>query len=422
MTRAPDLRLTRAVDMRSLRRQRQPALRFSVSGMGAALIAFIAAWEPNAALRYGPFIAVGIFLLSRPLRFRIGLTEWALALLWLWVLLSQYWTEHPDIFESHFINFSALVVIFVGVRAASRWGQNEAIAVGGYVIGCLYGLAQTSLQLITGAGQVYRDTFGRITQVGALNINHVAYTTVGAIVLLLLALQSGQIQRRRLRMLALAALAILVVGGLSTQTRGVQMSIALLGLWLLISKFGQPVKTIIAACMVAILSISFGWVDEWLGVLESGDRTRDGLSGRLPLWEWARSTWAESIIVGAGLGADRAENPAHMATHNTILGVGVTLGAVGLALFLTVAISSLNDRIQSLSDPIRRFRVVTIIVAFTPILLTGAWEWLASGWVGLALFSTPFLAAVRNTPPAPELAGHSARIPAPANRAAGALP
>lgn len=376
--------------------QQMRAPQAHIAGLAAAVIAFISAWEPNAALRYGPFIAVGAFLLSRPLRFRVGVTEWAIVLFVVWVALSQFWTEHPAAFASQLIAFSSLAVMFVGVRAASRWGQNEAIAVGGYVAGCIYGLALTSFQLITGAGPVYYDSFGRVTQVGSLNVNYVAYTTVAAIVLVLLALQSGQIRGRRMRMIAIATLVVLALGGLSTQTKGAQISMLLLGAWLLVSRFGRPVKVFTTVCVVAVVSVSFGWIDQLLKALDTGDRSIAGLSGRLPLWESARSTWAESILTGAGLGADRAQNVNNLPTHNTFLGLGITLGIVGLALFLTFAISSLNDRLRDLSAPDRRFRILTIIVALTPILLTSSWEGTASGWVGLALLSTPILAAAHN--------------------------
>lgn len=114
------------------------------------------------------------------------------------------------------------------------------------------------------------------------------------------------------------------------------------------------------------------------------------------MWERARSIWAESILTGAGLGADRAQNVNNLPAHNTFLGLGITLGIVGLALFLTFAISSLTDRLRDLSAPDRRFRIITITIALTPILLTSSWEGTASGWVGLALLSTPILAAVHN--------------------------
>ncbi|MEA3550240.1 O-antigen ligase family protein [Pseudarthrobacter sp. C1] len=368
-----------------------------IAGSAAALIAFLAAWEPNAALRYGPFIAVAAFLLGRPLRFRIGLTEWALVLFMLWALLSSVWTQHPDVFVAQMIIYSSLAIMFIGVRAACRWGQNEALAVGGYVIGCLYGLALTSFQLIAGYGEIYRDSLGRITQVGTLNINYVAYTAVTAIVLLLLALQSNQLQSRRMRLLAIAAVVILVIGSMSTQTRGVQVSTALLGVWLIIARFGRPAKVITGLCVLAIVGVSFGWVDPMLERIDIGDRSIAGLSGRLPLWESARAVWQESLLTGAGLGADRAQNAENLATHNTILGIGVTLGIIGLALFLAFAVSAVNDRIQDLDAPTQRFRMITIIIAFTPILLTSPWEGTASGWVGLALLSTPVLAAPRSS-------------------------
>ncbi|GAA5227793.1 hypothetical protein GCM10025778_23260 [Paeniglutamicibacter antarcticus] len=256
----------------------------------------------------------------------------------------------------------------------------------------MYGLAQTSLQLITGEGEIYTDEFGRITQVGTLNINYVAYTTLTAIVLILLALQGGQIKRRRMKMLIFAILGILVIGAVSTQTRGVQVSLMLLGAWIVISKLGRPLKTITAACAVAIVSVSAGWASSFLDDLDRGNRGVDGLSGRTILWETARSKWVDSFFAGEGMGADRVQNAGYLPTHNTFLGLGMTLGAVGLALFLTFAVSSLNERIKGLRIRDRRFPLIMIILAFTPILLTSSWEATASGWVGLALLSTPILA------------------------------
>lgn len=373
--------------------QPRRARRFSVAGYAAALVAFIAACDPNTALRYGPFIAAAAFMLSRPWRYRIGVTEWALAAYLLWALMSQIWTQHPNVFTGQIIVLASLATMFVGVRAATWWGQNQALTVTGYIAGCLYGLAQTSFQLITGEGEVYTDEFGRITQVGTLNINYVAYTTLTAIVLILLALQGGQVKRRRMKMLMYAVLVILMVGAVSTQTRGVHISLVLLGAWILVSKFGRPMKTITTACVVAIVSVSAGWASGFLDDLDRGNRGIEGLSGRTTLWESARSKWVESFFAGEGLGADRVQNAGYLPTHNTFLGLGITLGMVGLALFLIFAVSSLNDRIQGLSVRDRRFRLITIILAFTPILLTSSWEAASSGWVGLALLSTPILAA-----------------------------
>ena len=362
-----------------------------LAGWGAALLAFLAASEPNLTLRFGPFIAAGVFLLSNPLRSRARATEWLLGAFLLWCILSQLWTTVPTSFFLKMLMIISLAATFVGLRAAILWGANCRLAVAAYILGCTYGLARTSIQLIGGSEIVYSDNFGRVTQVGDLNVNYVAYSTLTGIVLMLIALQGGQIRGRRARFWVIVSIGVLAAGAFSTQTRGVQVSLALIAFWLIVSRFGRPFKVVASLSLAAVLAVSLGWVDGYLATLEFGNRTESGLSGRLPLWASARESWSGSLFGGIGLGGDRAHNASNFATHNTILGLGMTTGLIGLLLFLAFVCRSQTDRLEDWSDWDRRFRLGLILLAFVPILLTSSWEWSASGWAGLALLSQPIV-------------------------------
>lgn len=373
--------------------KRQP-LHIRLASFGAAGVAFLAAYEPNLALRYGPFLAVATFILASPLRHRIGKTEIALLAYVIWSFISQFWSVSPETFAVRFTIVASLGVMFLGVRAVIRHGNSAAFVLAGYVAGCVVGLALTSLELIS-SDSVIRDFTGRVTQVDDLNVNYVAYGCVTAIILLVFAIRTRSITARRLRFVVWPLIVFLGVGVLSTQTRGAQIALVLFIIWLLISKFGRPLKLVLALATISAAVISSGILNEQLAVLDYGDRSISGLSGRLELWQIARDAWESHPLLGVGLGATRSLNVNNLPTHNTFLELGATVGTTGLLLFVLFVSFSQSDRTALLTDPERRFRVAGSVVAFLPIMLSSAWEMSASGWVGLALLSQPLQVATQ---------------------------
>lgn len=373
---------------------RQP-LHLRLASLGAASIAFIAAFEPNTALRFGPFIAIAVLALANPSRLRIGKTELALIAYVAWSFLSQFWTVAPTLFIVRFTIVLSLAVMFLGIRAAIRYGNSAPFVLGGYVIGCVVGLGLTSLEFLTG-GAILRDVSGRVTQVDDLNVNYVAYGCVTAIVLLVFTLRTQSVAARRLRILVWAALVFLAIGVISTQTRGAQIALGLFAVWLVISRFGKPLKLVVTTAAVAAFAVSSGWVNDQLDLLDYGARSLSGLSGRLQLWEIARDAWRSEPIIGIGVGGTRTLNANQLPTHNTFLELLATVGVIGFLLFLLFVCFSQTDRLEGLTDGERRFRIASTIIAFLPILLSSAWEMSASGWVGLALLSQPLRASLRS--------------------------
>ena len=361
-----------------------------MASLGAAAIAFLAAFEPNLTLRYGPFIALGVFLLANPHRLRIGATEGTLAAFILWSILSQYWTVYPAYFALTLTIVLSLAILFIGIRAAVRWGHISFV-VTAYALGCFVGLARSSWMIVQGSEVLHDPVTGRVTQAGDLNVNYVAYGSLAAGLLLVLMFQSRQIRGRGRKLMSVALLVGLVAGILATGNRGAQIALVLLLLWLFVTKFGRPLKTVITAFVVVALSVSFGWVDDWLWRLDFGERAKGGLSGRLEIWPIARDTWARAPIEGVGFGAVREQTAANLPAHNTILEIGTTLGIIGLLLFISFLCFSQIDRLAMLSGYDRRFRLGAIVLVFTPVLLSGTWEFSANAWVAIALLSQPAL-------------------------------
>lgn len=364
-----------------------------VAGIAAAFIAFLSAYEPNLTLRFGPVLALAAFVLSNPLSYRIGRTEWTLFAFVLWCAASVTWTQHADTYELNIITVLSLAVIFLGVRSAIRWTPSFAIF--GYTAGCLVGLAR--LASTSPEDIVFTDVGGRVTQVGYLNANYVAYGAVAAVLLLALMLKSRPMGR--LPRLAVLAIMLVLVWGIVfvTQTRGAQIALVALGVWLVIVKLlGRPLKTVVAVCLALGLSISLGWLTGLLSFLDYGDRGMAGLSGRTGLWAVAREAWTESLLLGVGLGGVRERTPSGAPAHNTFLELGATVGLIGVALFFAFIFLSQTDRLAMLNIDDRRLRVGAIVVAFTPVLLSSTWELSASAWIALALLSQPVLAAEPN--------------------------
>lgn len=365
-------------------------LHLRAAGVGAASIAFIAAFEPNIALRYGPFIAAGVFLLANPARFRIGATEWALFTFLVWVAISQFWALYPERFPLAAMSIASSAAMFIGIRAAIRWGGTASFVVKAYATGCVIGLARTSLGWVE-AGGLIRDGAGRITQAGDLNVNYVAYGSVAAFLLLVLSWR--QVRTRRGRFATIVLLGILGSGIGATQTRGAQIGLLLLLAWLLVSRFGRPLKTITALSALVAIFVSFGWATNALALAAYGARSIDGLSGRGVLWEGARYLWGNNVLFGAGFGGVRAVTPGALPAHNLILGLGAEVGIVGLGIFLLFLYLSQTDRIVGSAG--LEIRLGAILLTFLPILLTSSWEMFASAWVGIALLSQPISNALR---------------------------
>lgn len=352
-----------------------------------APIVFLAPFEPNFTLRYGPFIALFGVLISGPLGYRIGWTEWSLALFALWVGLGTFWTGFPEAYSTNMLAVMSVAVIFVGIRAATRDGAGVRVLIAAYVVGSAVGLLRTSSQFAT--PEAVRDTLNRVTQVGDLNVNYVAYATVAAVLMLLLLLTSGGVRKRLWKIGVIVVIVTLCAGIAATQTRGALLAIILLGLWLLGSRFGQPIKTVVVTSFVVAFAITAGWADGALNLIDVGARAVFGLSGRTELWELARTIWGQHFLMGAGFGAVRAVTTYSLPAHNTFLELSATLGLIGALLYFTTVVSAMRDRLDNLPARDRAFRIGALVVTFLPAALSATWELSAAAWVAFAILSQP---------------------------------
>lgn len=361
-----------------------------LSGVLGGMAAFLAAFDPNFGLRYGPILAVAAFFVSRPARLRIGRTEVLMFAYLLWVVASNLWAQYPDFARTQTLAAISVGLLYLGMKAAARSHRNAQLVLGGYCGGAIFGILIAN-GVIPSSGPVYRDQFGRITQVGSVNINYVAYTALTSIVLILVRLRHGVRVGSGRRLLLYAALGVSTLGAILSGTRGVQVSLLLLVVWYVLPRLWVYYWAIAAISVAVALAVSAGWVDLLLGLVDVGQRSKGDLSGRLPLWENARTVWYKWPLAGGGMGVDRATNVSQLATHNVFLGVGASLGAIGLVLLIGLVRSSLNDRVALEGVEAHRSKNLAVILAFMPVLLTSAWHASASGWAGLALLSSPLV-------------------------------
>ncbi|MEJ8285124.1 O-antigen ligase family protein [Curtobacterium citreum] len=360
-----------------------------LAGIGAAVLAFASAIEPNLVLRYGPVVAIVTLILSNPRRLRLGWTEVLLGLFVVWIGYSQLWSVAPERYLVNALTLVSSALSFVAVRAAIDRGVNLFVVFVAYVSGNFVALAMTSWQLVAnGEAQLDGD---RVTQAGVLNVNHVAYGLVASIALVVLLWRSSVMQQPIVRVLTITLLVFLVAGVLATGTRSALLAILCLAAWLVIRWLGGSLRALTVVVVAWSVFVSAGWLDRVLELVDFGERGRGGLSGRLDIWPVARQLWDQDWLLGSGLGAVRSATPDQLASHNTILETGSTLGLVGLVVFFAFLVLSQRDRLGEIPDSTRDLRLGVVIATLTPIVLSGIWEYDASGWMALALLGQPFI-------------------------------
>ncbi|WP_406068039.1 O-antigen ligase family protein [Micromonospora sp. NBC_01638] len=330
-----------------------------------------------------------------------------------WVCVTLLWAADLDAAIRMAYLYGAACAMFIAVRHVVR--TRAAFFAVGYAF--LAGCVCTALKLINNPipnSLKARDSvmdFSIRYGVEGVNYNYTAYSLAAGVALagvLILLGPSTKVER----LCIIAAAAVLFWGVLLTGTRGALIAILVGATYLLLSTVAVRLARALAVVIVPIvliavplgfyrvLSSEMLWLDGAFAGRETGD-----LSGRLYIWPYALSSWAESPLLGIGPGMLTATGDLGVGAHDLLLSLGNDLGLVGVVLYAGMLTFALAGPFRHASPVCSRVAGV-LLVSQTPIWLTGHWEVSPVCFVALALVS---VAPVALRPPTT----HSGRTTVP---------
>ncbi|MEV0214666.1 O-antigen ligase family protein [Micromonospora sp. NPDC050695] len=311
-----------------------------------------------------------------------------------WASVALFWAADFDTALPMAYLYGAACAMFIAVRHVVR--SRAALFAVGYAF--LAGCVGTAVELITNPipnSVQARDSvmdFSIRYGVDGVNYNYTAYSLAAGVVLAAVLMLLGP--STKVEWLGIVAAAgILFWGVLLTGTRGALISILVGAAYLLLSTVAARLARTVAVVTVPIvligvplglyrvLSSEMLWLDGAFAGRATGD-----LSGRLYIWPYAVSSWAESPILGIGPGMLTATGSLAVGAHNLLLSVGNDLGLVGVVLYGGILTFALIVPFRHPSPAFGRAAGV-FLVSQTPIWLTGHWEASPVCFVALALVS-----------------------------------
>jgi O-antigen ligase len=338
--------------------------------------------DPTDLEKYGPYVAVVLWLTGSPARFRISSTV-VLAVLFLgWMALSLNWAINP-LARQEVLVWVSLLVMFLCVQDLIKTKRQVRFLAWSYLIGLFVAVMTTLL-----ASWDTQSLDGRYS-LGQLNANYLGYAlAIGSSVITLLWVTKENRFGVKLGLVTIGA--AIIVGIELTGTRGAELGIACLLLWLLMCRIAKtpPIRTLLIALGVIAVGIGTGFLNQVLAATDFGSRGDGTLSGRIGLWETARELWSLSPWIGNGMWAMRHSNPNGVDAHNVFLELGSALGAVGVLLFVALLWSILGRDTRSPDQRLRLLLVGAVLAASAPAYLSGAWEPTPASWMILAIFSS----------------------------------
>lgn len=350
----------------------------------AALAVGIAMVVPGLSVSVGLPACVAVFAFR--LRYLPGdLLTWAGVTFVALQFASVTWSSDPSVsFTTAEIGVLAFLH-FMAVRLACRTRRGILIVCGG--------LAWCAPVLLVNQLRSTPDPYADLLSGGArlaaegVNPNYVAYglvTSVWAVTVLWTLLPTRRARPALVGSLACASLGVLLAG-----TRGAELAVALIAVWLVVDRLFRPRLALGTAVVLVVgmaVAVSFGWFDRVLsGRLVPTTRTDVDLSGRLLIWPLARRIFFSHPLLGGGAGTFQTENPFHILAHNVILETATGLGIVGLAVLALIFVGLVRSALP-VRQPSSRL-LGAYLLAMLPVLLSGAWSQTPVFWVSLALMA-----------------------------------
>lgn len=351
-----------------------------------AIVAGLSTFNPALTLAIGPWVAIAVFVLGRPLKLQVKAPVVLALAFVLWAYASQTWTAFPEITRATAVLWGQLLVMFVAAYDLLKTRAQVRLVAYGYLVGAV-GTVARNIFADPYAAEVAVAAGGR-AELGNANVNYVAYALSAGFALVLLLWMTRQ--KTKSAMLALGgAVAFIVIGVNISDTRGALLGLALLAAWVIVSiVFRRPplVAAVVGLLLVAF-SIVTGIADHASLALEAGVRATGDWSGRLIIWPWAREVWATDPWIGVGAGGFREINAYGVLAHNIILQTGTGLGIIGVALIIALIWSALAWKRTGWKQPKRALLVGAFLLASAPAYLSGVWETAPASWMVLAIFA-----------------------------------
>lgn len=321
---------------------------FSVAPL-AALMLLGGAWLGTLARQDGTALAT-VRLHRRVLTLTAGFL--------IWITLSASWASVPGNTLQDAWQWVAGGLTLALVATVATTPHRVRLVAGAFVIGAVASVLVSlvgvdppgSASALQTASEADR---GRLSG-GSADPNFLAAGIVPAVILL-----SGLLHRRLpLRNLALAAaMGVLTVGLVATESRGGLISTAVAIVGALVFFRGRRPYVVVLVALLA--SVAAAWFSVYPSALERLTTFDDGGTGRTELWEVARRMSADHPVLGVGLNnfiveaGDYVRQPGSLefvnliaerphVAHNTYLQLLAETGVIGLAVFLAIFAASLR--------------------------------------------------------------------------------
>ncbi|SCG51023.1 O-antigen ligase [Micromonospora zamorensis] len=340
---------------------------------------------PNTLLWHGAWLATVVLLRIDRLR-PLDIAVFALPL---WATAASIDNLRLPHTEAAIRSYWGMAVLFVLARVAIRSRFDIALVSGAYLAGSLYAAVLTIRRSEELRQEVYQLGAPAIRAgLNGVNPNYTAYALATAVAVGL-ALLSLRYLPRRWHLMVWAALPVFGWAIFLTGTRGAQVAVGLAAMYAAVSRLAPTVAWRAASIgsAVALIVVPSGvYGDERLLSLQSFfTRQDDTLSGRLVVWEFARSMWQDHWFTGIGAGMFPVADPFGIGAHSVVLTLFVELGVMGTLLYAAVWCSAMVNTARSSSDG--RRAVGLLLVTWLPIWLSGHWELSPAAWVVLGVWS-----------------------------------
>jgi O-antigen ligase len=286
-----------------------------------------------------------------------GLLLAPFALMVSWFAVSLAWAEEPGIGGERLFEWVLTGAMIVAVAVTVRTPRDVRLILAGLVLGpvmsVIIGIASDGLTLAPAEVETATSVEGRLVG-GVGDPNFLALGIVPAIVLAVILAGA----RPAARSAVAAAIGVLVVGLLATQSRGGLVAAAVTCVAAVIFMAGQRRKVLLGAATVVGIGIVYLTANP-APIERVTEQDEKGGTGRTELWDVGASVSADHPIAGVGLNNFTVHSPRYTdqagglryvdliaerphAVHNTYLQTMVETGVVGLLFFLTAVAAGLR--------------------------------------------------------------------------------
>ncbi|MEH1166197.1 O-antigen ligase family protein [Micromonospora sp. CPCC 205539] len=364
------------------------APRWNLAGLGVLPICVAAALapaNPNLVFAGGLWLAALALLTSGRIP-RIGPADYLALLICCWASTTLMWSRDVESSQIAVRAWWTVALLLIAARHVLSTRRRLLLVAGSFLGGALWAAVQ--LMLVRDSAEA-DPTPALRTSLDGVGVNYTAYCLVTAVLvsLLLLVVRPGN---RLVRVALWLLLPVFVYATTLTGTRASLIALTAVAVYLILSRLAVRTWVLAApAAVILLTAVPFGHLaqhpPQWLENLF--DRPLDDLSGRLAVWPIAEASFWESPVVGIGAGAFPSTNPYYeVGAHTLLLTLGNDVGLLGIGLF--VALIGFLLRGAAPGQGRRHGLLVgALIVAWTPIWLSGHWEISPAAWLVLAIWS-----------------------------------